>query len=146
MAFEKWIGVVSIALFAMFAGEMISIYNFMANVPEDFRLSYSFEADPKLAQFISIGAAPAGVMAGVAYVMSRHYGSKQIGFMLMGGGAIMFVGMYICFSMIPTIDEQFRTDTVKMLPILFMILSMPTIVVGARLTRLKKKRPKKEYF
>ena len=31
---EKWLAVISVALFAMFAGEMISVYYFMLTVPE----------------------------------------------------------------------------------------------------------------
>ncbi len=34
MKLEKWLAITSVALFAMFAGEMISVYNFMINIPE----------------------------------------------------------------------------------------------------------------
>ena len=39
MAIEKWLAVTSLALFAMFVGEMISLYNFMLNVPDTSDLS-----------------------------------------------------------------------------------------------------------
>ena len=146
MASEKWIVIISVALFAMFAGEMISVYNFMINIPEDDEFLRSFEPDPKILQFISIGVAPAGIMAGVAFFLSKRYGSKQVGGMIIVGGLIMFVGMFVCYSMLNKIDDKFITDSVRYVPILFMVLSAPVIGVGLYLSKLKKKRPKKEYF
>jgi len=48
--------------------------------------------------------------------------------------------------MLIRIDDKYITDSVKYLPILFMVLSIPIMSVGAYLTKQKKKRPKKEYF
>ncbi len=146
MATETWLGIISIALFVMFVGEMISVYNFMINIPEDDPFLGSFSADSKLIQFVSIGVAPAGILAGIAFIMSRRYGSKRIGGMIIAGGIILLVGMYVCYSMLIRIDDKFITDSVKYLPILFMVLSFPIMGVGAYLTKQKKKRPKKEYF
>ena len=146
MAIEKWLGITSVALFAMFAGEMISIYNFMIDVPENFEYVQVFEADPKILQFISIGVGPAGILAAVAYIMSKQYGSKQIGGMIVAGGIILLVGMFVCYSMLDKIEGSYLTDAVRYVPIVFMILSAPVIGVGLYLTKLKKKRPKKEYF
>ena len=146
MAIEKWLGITSVALFAMFAGEMISVYNFMINIPSDDVFFRAFNADTKIIQFVSIGVAPAGILAGVAFFMSKRYGSKQIGGMIIAGGIIMFAGMYVCYSMVDKIDDNYITDSVKYLPILFMALSVPVMGVGAYLFKQKKKRPKKEYF
>ena len=146
MAIEKWLAITSVALFAMFAGEMISVYNFMLIVEEDFEFARSFDANAKIIQFISIGVAPAGILAAVAYIMSRQYGSRQIGGLIMIGGVILFVGMLACYFMTEKIDEVYLTDAVKYLPILFMALSPVVIVVGAYLSKQKKRRPKKEYF
>ena len=145
MAVEKWIAITSVALFAMFAGEMISVYNFMATNSDDSEFLRAFSPDPKLIQFISIGAGPAGVLAAVAFIMSRQYGSKQIGGMIIVGGIIMFVGMVVCYFMIDDISEHYITDSVTYVPILFMVLSIPTIGIGARLLKEKKRRPKKQF-
>jgi len=146
MATERWLAIISVALFAMFAGEMISVYNFMINIPGDDEFLRAFEADSKIIQFVSIGVGPAGILAAVAFIMSRQYGSKQIGGMIIAGGIILLVGMYVCYSMLNRIDDHYITDSVRYLPILFMVLSIPVMGVGAYLTKLKKKRPKKEYF
>jgi activator of 2-hydroxyglutaryl-CoA dehydratase len=146
MAIEKWLGITSVALFAMFVGEMISVYNFMIIIPEDDGFLRAFEADPKIIQFISIGVAPAGILAGVAFIMSRQYGSKPIGGMIIAGGVILLVGMYVCYSMINKIEDNYITDAVRYIPILFMALSFVVMGVGAYLTKQKKRRPKKQFF
>jgi len=82
MGIEKWVAAVSLALFVMFVGEMISIYIFMTDVPETFEFGLEFDPDPKILQFISIGVAPAAIMTGLPYLMSRRYGSKPIGYLI----------------------------------------------------------------
>ena len=89
MAIEKWLAITSVGLFAMFAGEMISVYYFMLTVPEDAVVAQGFTPDPKLIQFVSIGVAPAGILAAVAYIMSRNYGSKQIIKSLVSDGVLV---------------------------------------------------------
>ena len=96
---EKWLAVISVALFAMFAGEMISVYYFMLTVPEDAVVAQGFTPDPKLIQFVSIGVAPAGILAAVAYIMSRNYGSKQIGGLIIVGGIILLAGNLVVYSL-----------------------------------------------
>ena len=146
MAIEKWLAITSVALFAMFAGEMISVYNFMINVPDEFDFGPIFEPIPKIIQFISIGVAPAGVLAAVAFLMSKLYGSKQIGGLIIAGGIILFIGMFVSYSMVDKIDDVYLSDSVRYIPVLFMLLSFPVIAVGAYLIKHTKKRPKKEYF
>jgi len=146
MATETWIAIVSVALFVMFGGEMISVYNFMINIPIDDEFLRSFEADPKIIQFVSIGVAPAGILAGVAFLMSKRHGSKLIGGMIIVGGIVLLIGMYVSYSMVDKIDDRFITDSVKYVPILFMILSVPVVGVGVYLFKHKKKQHKKEYF
>ena len=146
MGIEKWLAVTSVALFAMFAGEMISVYNFMINVPDEFEFSSVFVADPKILQFVSIGVAPAGVLAAVSYIMSRQYGSKPIGGLIIVGGIILLIGMYVCYSMLDAIDDSYITDAVIYVPLLFMVLSAPVMYFGFRLIKYTKRRPKKEYF
>ncbi len=146
MAIEKWLAVTSVGLFAMFAGEMISIYNFMTNVPDAIASSIIFDADPKIFQFISIGVAPAGILAAVPFIMTKRYGSKPIGILIVIGGVIMLLGMIVSYSLIDKIDDVYITNVVTYSPLLFAVLSIPVIAVGAYLTKEKKRRPKKEFF
>ena len=146
MPIEKWIASTSLALFLMFIGEMISVYLFMTNVPDDFLFGLDFDPNPKILQFISIGFAPASILAGLSFLMSRRYGSKIIGYLIIAGGIVLAIGMAYCYSLVGKIETPYLTDSVTFVPILFMGLSIPVAVVGLSLLKTKKKRPKKEYF
>ena len=146
MAIEKWLAITSVGLFAMFAGEMISVYNFMNTVEDDSIVAQGFQPDPKLIQFVSIGVAPAGILAAVVFIMSRNYGSKQIGSLIIVGGIILLAGNIVSHSMIDSLDDKYITTAVQYLPLLFIILSAPVMGVGASLILKQKKRPKKQFF
>ena len=146
MAIDKWLAVTSVGLFAMFVGEMISVYYFMMTVPTDSIVAQGFSPDPKLIQFVSIGVAPAGILAAVAFIMSRNYGSKQIGTLIIVGGIILLAGNIIAYSMIDSFPEIYVTDAVVFVPLLFMILSAPVMAVGSSLILKRKKHPKKRFF
>ena len=146
MAIEKWAAIASIGLFAMFSGEMISIYYFMTNVPGDFEFGMAFEANPKILQFISIGVAPAIIMAAVSFIMSKRYGSKLIGTMIIAGGIILLGGMGYAHSLIEGINSEYTSDLIPILTPLFMLVSIPIIFVGTQLLKVKKRKTKKDYF
>ena len=146
MGIENWIAAVGLALFVMFIGEMISIYLFMTDVREDFEFGLDFDPTPKILQFISIGVAPASIMAGLSYLMSRRYGSKPVGYLIIAGGIVLLIGMAYCYALVDKIEDRYLSDSVTFVPVLFMILSIPVVIVGASLLKIKKKRPKKEYL
>jgi len=142
MASEKYIAAVSLALFIMFVGEIISIFHFMINNADFYRI----EPEPKIFQFISIGVAPAVVMTAISYFLTKRYGSKPVGSMIFAGGAILLLGMIISFTMVDDIDEKYKTVGVELVSPIFMVVSIPVMIVGATLFKIKKKKPKKEYF
>ncbi len=136
---EKYIAIAAIGLFAMFVGEINVFYNYLTNP------NVETEPEAKLLMYISIGAAPASVMAGTAFVMSKRYGSRQVGSLLIGSGIILLVGMFIANSTIGRIDSNYRIYIVGILPQLFMVISVAIMASGAFLMRTKK-RPIKEFF
>lgn len=146
MALEKWVAIASVGLFVMFVGEIISVFNFIINIPANFEFGTSFEPGPKILQFISIGVAPASVLSGLAFILSRRYGSKQIGFLILSGGIILLIGMAYCYTLLDKIPTNYMVDAVVITPPLFMGISIPVMIVGLILIKTNKKRPKKEYF
>lgn len=140
MGIEKYIGAASLGLYIMFVAEILTLYNFMI-APQ-----VEVEPAPKVLQYISIGIAPAVILTGVSYIMAKRYGSKQIGAMIISGGAILFVGMMLAQTLLDDIEEVYLVQTVTITPPLFMVVSIPVIIVGAVLFRIKKQKPKKEYF
>ncbi len=138
LQYGAYIAMAGIGLYAMFVGEIISIFNYMSN-PE-----IAIEPASKVLQFISIGVAPGVVMSGTAYMIARKFGSKQIGWLVIAGGIVLLVGMLYAYTMLDDIPKDYQVFTVMITPPLFVLVSVPIMVVGALLFRLKK-RPKK-YF
>lgn len=145
MAMEKWIAAASLGLFAVFSGEMASIYNYMLQAPEDKEFGIVFEPDPKILQFISIGAAPGSVMAAVSFILTRRYGSRQVGGMIVGGGVALLGGMLYCYMIGGSIHPVYVTTATELSPTLFMVVSVPVMIFGALLFRTKQRRSKKDY-
>ena len=146
MAVEKYIAAASLGLFVMFVGEILSIYNFMQDAPDQVSSSLVLEPDPKILQFISIGIAPALIMAAVSFIMSKRYGSKPIGMMIIAGGAVLLVGMIIAHFFAEGIDSAYESEFIPIITPLFIAVSIPVMIVGARLLKIKPRRTKKDYF
>ena len=145
MAIEKYIAAAALALYVIFVMEIITLYHFMQSPPEDLRLL--LEPEPKILQFISIGVAPASIMSAVSFIMTRRYGSKLVGSMIIIGGSTLLAGMlYTALVQLDTVEADYLTVPVMILPIVLVIVSIPTIIVGTRLLRGKRKRLKKGYL
>ena len=138
MAMEKYIAIAGIALCVMFVGMIITIFQFM-NEP-----TIDIHPAEKILQFISMSIAPATVMFGTSFMLARKFGSRQIGSLIITGGMIVLAGMFVANTLIDDIDKSYRVYTVTITPPLFMLVSIPIMIFGALLFRLKK-RPKK-YF
>ena len=139
LQYGAYIAMAGIGLYAIFVGEIISIFHFMGG-----QTFATFEPASKMLQFISIGAAPAVIMSGTSYMIARKFGSKQMGWLVIAGGIVLLVGMSYAYTMLGSIHEDYQVFTVMITPPLFMLVSIPIMVVGALLFRLKK-RPKR-YF
>ena len=146
MALDKWAAVASLGLFAMFAGEISLLYNGMVNSVDEPEKFIAFEANPKILQFISIGVAPASIMAALSYILSKRFGSRRNGALIAAGGAVMLGGMALCHTMLDRVPEQFVTDAVNLVPPLFIGVSVAVIAAGLSLFRVRKRRPKKDYI
>ena len=140
MGIEKYIAAASLGLFIMFVGEILTLYNFMIEPQID------IEPEPKILQYISIGVAPAVILCGTSYIMSKRYGSKLVSKMIIAGGAILLIGMIIAQLLLGEIETIYLLPAVTIIPPLFMAVSIPVMITGIILIRVKKKRPKKEYF
>ena len=138
LQYGAYIAMAGIGLYAMFVGEIISIFNYMSN-PE-----IAIEPASKVLQFISIGVAPGVVMSGTAYMIARKFGSKQIGWLIIAGGIVLLVGMLYAYTMLDDIPKDYQVFTVMITPPLFILVSIPIMAVGVLLFRLKKRT--KKYF
>ena len=139
LQYGAYIAMAGIGLYAIFVGEIISIFHFMSEQTFE-----TFEPESKILQFISIGVAPAVIMSGTSYLIARKYGSKQIGWLVIAGGIVLLVGMSCAYTMLDSIDKDYQVFTVIITPPLFIVVSIPVMVVGALLFKTKKRL--KKYF
>ena len=143
MAIEKWVGGASVVWFMLFVAEILSLFNFLAHtLPSDIQ---GFEIGPKMLEFISIGIGPALILAGLSYLLSRRYGSRLIGAMIIADGTILLAGMYYASTLLPSLNTAYLISEVTLCPPIFMIVSIPVIIFGGLLFKIKPK-PKKDYF
>ena len=139
LQYGAYIAMAGIGLYAIFVGEIISIFHFMSE-----QTFTTFEPASKILQFISIGAAPAVIMSGTSYLIARKYGSKQIGWLVIAGGIVLLVGMSYTYTMLDSIDKDYQVFAVIITPPLFIVVSIPVMIVGALLFKTKKRL--KRYF
>ena len=139
MAIEKWVAIASLGLFVMFVAQMISICLYLAHP------SHDIDPSSEIKEFISISVAPALVLAGSSFVLARRYGSRLVGSLIISGGIITIGGMYYVNTLIPQISPAYVVPELTISPIAFSIISIPVIIVGSLLFRLKP-MPKRDYF
>ena len=144
MSLEKYLAIAGLALSIFFVAEVITVFNFMS-IPSD-EAMFAFEAAPKLFQFISLSIAPAMIVIGVSFVLSKRYGSKLNWILIISSGIIVFLGMIFSYTMIEDIQENLMDITVEITPLIFMCVSIPIILVGIRLLKTKPRKPKKNYL
>ena len=144
MALEKYMAIAGLALSIFFVAEVLTLFNFMID-PAD-NDSFGFEAAPKLFQFISLSIAPATIMMGVSFVLSKRYGSKFNGMLIILSGIIVLIGMVYAYTMIEDLKPELVDFATENTPIIFMGVSIPIIIVGARLLKTRPRNPKKEFI
>ena len=144
MALEKYLAIAGLALSIFFVAEIITVFNFMINPSES--ADFGFEAAPKIFQFISLSIAPATIVFGVSFVLSKRYGSKLNGMLMITAGVIILAGMILAYTMIEHVQEKLMDISVEITPVIFMIVSIPIIIFGVRLLKTRPRKPKKNYL
>lgn len=139
MAIERWVAVASLGLFIMFVAQMISISVYLAHP------SHDIDPSSEIREFISISVAPALVLAGSSFVLARRYGSRLVGSLIISGGLITIGGMYYVNTLINQIAPAYVVPELTGSPVAFGLASIPVIIIGALLFRVKP-MPKRDYF
>ncbi|HVX03479.1 MAG TPA: hypothetical protein VHA09_10040 [Nitrososphaera sp.] len=138
MKLETWISVGSIGLSAMFVAIILSFYNFL--ITQGSNPSNIIDPASLLVQEVSISGAPAVILAGITFVMSRTTGNKPAGLLLIASGALMIAGMAVGLGMIPQIHEQYLAGgAIASVPYVFMAAGAGVVAVGGYLTVVSKK-------
>jgi hypothetical protein len=140
VAIEKWIAAASLGMFIMFVAELVSISIFLSHP------SHDIDPSSQTREFISISGAPALILAGFSFLLARRYGSRLCGSLIIAGGIVTIVGMYyVNMILVPKISPAYLVPELSITPTLFMGVSIPVMIVGGLLFRLKP-TPKRDYF
>lgn len=140
MAIERWIAAASLGMFMMFVAEMISISIFLSHP------SHDIDPSSQMREFISISGAPALILAGSSFLLARRYGSRLCGSLIIAGGIVTIIGTYyVNTELIPKVPMAYLVPELSITPTLFMAVSIPVMIFGGLLFRLKPK-PKRDYF
>lgn len=140
MAIEKWVAAASLGMFIMFVAELASISIFLKHP------SYDIDPSSQMREFISISGAPALILAGSSFLLARRYGSRLCGSLIIAGGIVTIVGMYYVSTMlVPNVPPAYLVSELSITPTLFMVISIPVIIIGSLLFKSKPK-PKRDYF
>ncbi len=138
MAVEQWVAAASFAMFVLFTAQVIGMDHFLKNP------SYDIDPSSMMREFLSISGGPALILAGSSFLLARRYGSRLCGSLIIAGGIATLAGMYYAMTMVPGISPAFVTQEIQLVPPIFMGVSIPVMIVGGLLFRLKPK-PKRDY-
>jgi hypothetical protein len=140
VAIEKWIAGASLGLFVMFSAQMITVSQFLIHP------SYDVDPSSQIREFVSISGAPALILAGSSFLLSRRYGSKLNGSMIIAGGIVTIIGMiYVLNILLPKIPPAYQVDELTIAPTIFIAVAIPVMIVGALLFKTKP-QPKRDYI
>jgi ABC-type Na+ efflux pump permease subunit len=139
VAIEKWISVASLGLFIMFVAQMISICVYLTHP------SHDIDPSSQIKEFVSISIAPAVILSGSAYVLGKRYGSRLAGSLVVSGGIITIIGMYYVTILVKQIQDAYLVPELTTGPYIFIAISIPVIIIGSLLFRVKP-MPKRDYF
>ena len=85
-------------------------------------------------------------MMGVSFHLSKRYGSRFNGMIIVLSGIIVLLGMAYASTMIEAIKPSLVDSSVEMTPVIFMGVSIPIIIFGAKLLKTRPRKPKKNYL
>ena len=136
---EDWTSLASLGLAAMFVVLLLSFYNFLIG-PGGTGPERVIEPGSLLLQLVFISAVPSLVLACVAFVLAKSYGSPIGGALLVTSGVIIIVGMAIGLTMVPRIPSQYIVGGVGVVTFIFMPAGGIIVVLGGYMFAVSKKR------
>ena len=89
---------------------------------------------------ISISAAPALILAGIAFGLSRNYVNKLTSLVLSFAGVIIIIGMIIAINLTPEINSEFYQPILIIVPYIFIAGGIGVLIIGLLLYMKYRKR------
>ncbi len=137
---EDWTSLASLGLSVMFVVLLLSFYNFLIG-PEGQGPERVVEPGSLILQVIFISAAPCVVLAGFVFGMTKTYGTRIGGMVLISSGILMIAGMAAGIPLLARIPDQYIVGVVGFVPYFFMAAGAGVAAVGGYLIAASKRRP-----
>jgi hypothetical protein len=136
---EGWTSLGSLGLAAMFVALLLSFYNFLIG-PQGTGPERVVEPGSLLIQLVFISAAPCLILAGVAFILAKTYGSPIGGMLLITAGVIIVAGMAISVTVVPKIPSQYIVGAVGVVPLIFIPAGAGVTGIGGYMLAVLKRR------
>ena len=89
---------------------------------------------------ISISAAPALILAGIAFSLSRNYVNRLTSLVLSFAGIIIIIGMIIAINLTQEINSEFYQPILIIVPYIFIAGGIGVLIIGLLLYMKYRKR------
>jgi hypothetical protein len=140
MKLEEWTSLASLGLSVMFVTLLLSFYNFLIG-PEGEGPERVVDPGSLILQNIFISAAPCVVLAGFVFGMTKSFGNRIAGMLLVASGAVMIAGMAASIPLLARVPDQYVVGVVGVVPYFFIAAGAGVAAVGGYLIAATKRRP-----
>jgi hypothetical protein len=126
---DNWLSLGSLGLSIMFVLLLYSFYNFMIGSegkgPDRF-----VDINGVIIKTISISGAPSLILAGISFGLSKNYGNKLTGLLLIFSGIIISIGMILSLNLTSKITTEFYQPIFVIVPYIFIFGGLGVLIIG----------------
>lgn len=126
---ETWLSFASLGLCVMYVALLLSFYTFLVG-PSGNGPNTVVDPVAVMVQIVSISGAPAIILAGIVFAMTRSSRSKGAGPTLIVAGLILITGLTSVRSIIPKIPERMMISSFDPVNYAFIIAGITILLIG----------------
>lgn len=147
MNLDTWTALGSLGMIIMFVALLLSFYVFLIG-PQGEGPEVVVDVEALMYQTLSISGIPGLILAGVAFGMRKTDFSQATSTILIGTGLTLTIGMIFAHSIAGSINIDFQTGSLLIVPLLFLMAGIGVIAIGVilHLNNQRRKRRKLRNF
>ncbi|MFZ0326575.1 MAG: hypothetical protein WBP64_16480 [Nitrososphaeraceae archaeon] len=126
---ETWLSFACLGLCAMYVALLLSFYNFLIG-PNGNGPNTVVDPTAIIVQIVSISGAPALVLCGIVFAMTKGSRNKNAGLILLAAGIILISGIVSLKSVVTKIPERMMISNFEPLNYVFLIAGIAVILIG----------------
>lgn len=126
---ETWLSFASLGLCVMYVALLLSFYTFLVG-PSGNGPNTVVDPIALMVQIVSMSGAPALVLSGIVFAMTRSSRNKGAGPVLIGAGIILIVGIVSLGFVSPKIPERMMISSFDPVNYVFIIAGVGVVLIG----------------